>query len=165
MAGGEEQDWPPTAPRGRPGPRVLQGFLGTPACDGALSSDACARLSIPRAISCMLEIWLDYYRDDFCQLPEFPSLMKLLQFLRQHMPGSDVELHVRCYLQQLRRLHAVEPEAGGGRAGDVLAPRIRLPCIWVGNRGLAHTHPTDCRLGTPPRALALTHIERWEEWP
>ncbi|CAD7679799.1 unnamed protein product [Nyctereutes procyonoides] len=30
----------------------------------------------------MLEIWLDHYRDDFCQLPEFPSLMKLLQIPR-----------------------------------------------------------------------------------
>ena len=81
--------------------------------EGALSSDACACLSLPRAISCMLEIWLDYYRDDFCQLPEFPSLIKLLQFLRQHMPGSDMELCALRYLQQFRRLHAAEPEAGG----------------------------------------------------
>ncbi|XP_038318641.1 uncharacterized protein LOC102157260 [Canis lupus familiaris] len=44
------------------------------------------------AISCMLEIWLDYYRDDFCQLPAFPSLRKLLQFLSHHLPGSDVEV-------------------------------------------------------------------------
>ncbi|CAK7294868.1 Ral guanine nucleotide dissociation stimulator-like 1 [Vulpes lagopus] len=64
------------------------------------------------ATCCMLEIWLDYYREDFCQLPEFPSLRKLLEFLRQHMPGSDVELRARHYLQQFRRLHAAEPEAG-----------------------------------------------------
>ncbi|XP_038445633.1 ral guanine nucleotide dissociation stimulator-like [Canis lupus familiaris] len=69
------------------------------------------------AISCMLEIWLDYYGDDFCQLPEFPSLMKILQFVRQHMPGSDVELRARCNLQQFRRLHTVEPEAGASAQG------------------------------------------------
>ena len=96
-----------------PGPRVLPGFPRTPVSEGALSSDACAHLSLHRAISCMLEIWLDYYRDDFCQLPEFPSLIKLLQFLRQHMPGSDMELCALRYLKQFRRLHAAEPEAGG----------------------------------------------------
>ena len=102
--------------QGMPGPWVLQGFLRTPVSDDALSSDTCALLSLPRAISCMLEIWLDYYGDDFCQLPEFPSLMKILQFVRQHMPGSDVELRARRNLQQFRRLHTVEPEAGGEEA-------------------------------------------------
>ncbi|CAK7296043.1 Ral guanine nucleotide dissociation stimulator [Vulpes lagopus] len=87
------------------------------------------------AISCMLEIWMDYYREDFCQLPEFPSLMKLLQFLRQHMPGSDVELRARHYLQQLRRLYAVEPEAGAtasARAKHPEAAQERTPAPTVG---------------------------------
>ena len=61
-----------------PGPRVLPGFPRTPVSEGALSSDSYALLSLPRAISCMLEMWLDYYGDYFCQLPEFPSLMKIL---------------------------------------------------------------------------------------
>ncbi|XP_025327640.1 ral guanine nucleotide dissociation stimulator-like [Canis lupus dingo] len=64
------------------------------------------------AICYMLKIWLDYYREDFCQLPEFPSLRKLLEFLRQHMPGSDVEVRALRHLRQFRRLHAAEPEAG-----------------------------------------------------
>ena len=116
MAGAQGAGLASDTPHGRPGPRVLHGFPGTPACDRALSSDTCARLSLHRAISCMLEIWLDYYGDDFCQLPEFPSLMKILQFVRQHMPGSDVELRARRNLQQFRRLHTVEPEAGGEEA-------------------------------------------------
>ncbi|CAD7680203.1 unnamed protein product [Nyctereutes procyonoides] len=64
------------------------------------------------AICCILEIWMDYYRQDLCQLREFASLKKILEFLRQRMPGTNVELRARRYLQQLRRLHAVEPEAG-----------------------------------------------------
>ena len=32
------------------------------------------------------------------------------------MPGSDVELRARRNLQQFRRLHTVEPEAGGEEA-------------------------------------------------
>ena len=40
-------------------------------------------------------------------------------------------------------LYAAGPGAGGG-----LTP-----------------HPTGCGLGTPPRALAPTHVEQWEEWP
>ncbi|CAK7294572.1 Ral guanine nucleotide dissociation stimulator [Vulpes lagopus] len=71
------------------------------------------------AICCILEIWMDYYREDFCQLPEFASLKKILEFIRQRMPGTDVELRARRYLQQLRRLHAAEPEPGAlARAKD-----------------------------------------------
>ncbi|CAK7295991.1 Ral guanine nucleotide dissociation stimulator [Vulpes lagopus] len=85
------------------------------------------------AISCMLEIWLDYYRDDFCQLPEFPSLMKLLQFLRQHMPGSDVELRAQHYLQQFRCLHAAEPEAGATASAQGKHPEAQecAPAVTV----------------------------------
>ncbi|CAD7679786.1 unnamed protein product [Nyctereutes procyonoides] len=62
-------------------------------CTIAASGDDVAVLQHWKlAITCMLEIWLGHYRDDFCQLPEFPSLMKLLRFLRQNMPGSDMEL-------------------------------------------------------------------------
>ncbi|XP_038444841.1 ral guanine nucleotide dissociation stimulator-like [Canis lupus familiaris] len=85
------------------------------------------------AISCMLEIWLDYYGDDFCQLPEFPSLMKILQFVRQHMPGSDVELRARRNLQQFRRLHTVEPEAGASAQGKhPEAAQEQVPAETVG---------------------------------
>ncbi|XP_072631983.1 uncharacterized protein [Canis lupus baileyi] len=85
------------------------------------------------AISCMLEIWLDYYRDDFCQLPAFPSLRKLLQFLSQHMPGSDVEVRARRYLRQFRRLHAAEREAGASARGKHREPALeRAPARTVG---------------------------------
>ena len=59
---------------------------------------------------------MDYYQEDFCRLPQSASLKKILEFIRQRMPGTDVELRARRYLQQLRRLHAAEPEAGGEEA-------------------------------------------------
>ena len=167
----EEQDWPLTAPHGRPRPRVLQGFPGTPRCEGALSSDPCAHLSLPRAICCILEIWMDYYQEDFCRLPQSASLKKILEFIRQRMPGTDVELRARRYLQQLRRLHAAEPEAGGEEAwgwpswGQGVPGGSSLYAAGPGAGGGLTPHPTGCSLGTPPRALALTHIEWREEWP
>ncbi|XP_038445398.1 ral guanine nucleotide dissociation stimulator-like, partial [Canis lupus familiaris] len=44
------------------------------------------------AICCILEIWMDYYQEDFCRLPQSASLKKILEFIRQRMPGTDVEL-------------------------------------------------------------------------
>ena len=141
--GDEEQDWSPTpCAEGR----VLQGFPGTPACDRALSSDACSRLSLPRAMSFMMEIWLNYYGDDFHQFPEFPSLIKLLELLRQHMPGTDAHLRALRHLRQFRRLHAAEREAGGEEdwgwpSWGCGGPQIQPPCCWTRSRGWAHTPP------------------------
>ena len=137
------------------GPRVLQGFPRTPACDRALSSDACACLSLPRAISCMLEIWLDYYRDDFCQLPAFPSLRKLLQLLSHHLPGSDVEVRAWRYLRQFRCLHAAKPEAGGEEAWEWLSWGQMGPpdpaSVQLGREQGVGSHPT-------PWAAAWGHL-------
>ncbi|XP_038444804.1 ral guanine nucleotide dissociation stimulator-like, partial [Canis lupus familiaris] len=76
------------------------------------------------AICCILEIWMDYYQEDFCRLPQSASLKKILEFIRQRMPGTDVELRARRYLQQLRRLHAAEPEGGVRAAGPGAGVRL-----------------------------------------
>ena len=83
----------------------------------------------------MMEIWLNYYGDDFHQFPEFPSLIKLLELLRQHMPGTDAHLRALRHLRQFRRLHAAEREAGGeedwgwpswGQGGPADAASVQL---------------------------------------
>ena len=141
-------------------PWFLQGFPGKPVCEGALSSDACACLSLPRAISCILDIWLEYYQEDFHQLPEFSSLTKLLEFKRQRMPGSD---RAWRYLKLFRHLHAIEPEARGeedwgwlslgpgglhrssfraavpGEVGSLTPPSPRA-AFWGDLPGLLHSH-------------------------
>ncbi|CAD7680739.1 unnamed protein product [Nyctereutes procyonoides] len=103
-------------------------------CTIAASGDDVAVLQHWKlAITCMLEIWLGHYRDDFCQLPEFPSLMKLLRFLRQNMPGSDMELRALRCLRQFRRLHAAKPEAGASARGNHPEPALeRAPATTVG---------------------------------
>ncbi|XP_072631981.1 ral guanine nucleotide dissociation stimulator-like [Canis lupus baileyi] len=85
------------------------------------------------AISFMMEIWLNYYGDDFHQFPEFPSLIKLLQILRQHMPGTDAHLRALRHLRQFRRLHAAEREAGALARGKHPEPTLqRTPAPTVG---------------------------------
>ncbi|CAD7681409.1 unnamed protein product [Nyctereutes procyonoides] len=70
---------------------------------------------------------------DFCQLPEFPSLTKLLAFMGQYMPGSDLENHVWYYLKQFRCLHPVEPEAGASaREQHPEPPQEPAPAPTVG---------------------------------
>eukprot|EP00071_Canis_lupus_P046391 XP_022279948.1 ral guanine nucleotide dissociation stimulator-like isoform X2 [Canis lupus familiaris] len=75
------------------------------------STEEVLDLLFTKAISCILDIWLEYYQEDFHQLPEFPSLKKLLEFMRQRMPGSDLEHRAWCYLKKFIHLHAAEPEA------------------------------------------------------
>ncbi|XP_077704598.1 uncharacterized protein LOC144284122 [Canis aureus] len=85
------------------------------------------------AMSFMMEIWLNYYGDDFHQFPEFPSLIKLLQILRQHMPGTDAHLRALRHLRQFRRLHAAEREAGASARGKHPEPTLeRTPAPTVG---------------------------------
>ncbi|XP_038445614.1 ral guanine nucleotide dissociation stimulator-like [Canis lupus familiaris] len=79
------------------------------------------------AMSFMMEIWLNYYGDDFHQFPEFPSLIKLLELLRQHMPGTDAHLRALRHLRQFRRLHAAEREAGLWPEENTLNPLWSAP--------------------------------------
>ncbi|XP_038445613.1 ral guanine nucleotide dissociation stimulator-like [Canis lupus familiaris] len=79
------------------------------------------------AMSFMMEIWLNYYGDDFHQFPEFPSLIKLLELLRQHMPGTDAHLRALRHLRQFRRLHAAEREAGLRPEENTLNPLWSAP--------------------------------------
>ncbi|XP_077704582.1 uncharacterized protein LOC144284100 [Canis aureus] len=85
------------------------------------------------AMSFMMEIWLNYYGDDFHQFPEFPSLIKLLELLRQHMPGTDAHLRALRHLRQFRRLHAAEREAGASARGKHPEPTLECtPAPTVG---------------------------------
>eukprot|EP00071_Canis_lupus_P010392 XP_005629631.1 ral guanine nucleotide dissociation stimulator-like [Canis lupus familiaris] len=51
------------------------------------------------AISFILDIWLEYYQEDFHQPPEFLFLRKLLAFMGLNMPGSDLENWAQRYLE------------------------------------------------------------------
>ncbi|KAM8932820.1 uncharacterized protein AAEQ78_019365 [Lycaon pictus] len=118
------------------------------------------------AISCMMEIWLDYYREDFCQLPAFPSLRKLLQFLSQHMPGSDVEVRARRYLRQFRCLHAAKPEAGASARGKHREPALeRAPARTVGPAAPSGSEGIEAILDAGAEGSARTEAPAGEAKP
>ncbi|XP_038545180.1 ral guanine nucleotide dissociation stimulator-like isoform X1 [Canis lupus familiaris] len=60
------------------------------------------------AISCILDIWLEYYQEDFHQPPEFLFLRKLLAFMGLNRPGSDLENRAQRYLERFSYLELVE---------------------------------------------------------
>ncbi|XP_077704619.1 uncharacterized protein LOC144284153 [Canis aureus] len=129
------------------------------------------------AICCILETWMDYYQEDFCRLPQSASLKKILEFIRQRMPGTDVELRARRYLQQLRRLHAAEPEAGGEEAwgcpswgqGGPHGSSVRAAGPGAGVRLTSHPHELqagDTSQGScPPTPTALARAKDPEALP
>ncbi|CAK7294659.1 Ral guanine nucleotide dissociation stimulator [Vulpes lagopus] len=120
------------------------------------------------AICCILEIWMDYYREDFYQLPEFASLKKILEFIRQRMPGTDVELRARRYLQQLRRLHAAEPEAGAtalARAKDHETLQVPAPAPTLGPAASVGPEVLEAVLAAGAEDLAPAEVPAGEANP
>ncbi|XP_038415124.1 ral guanine nucleotide dissociation stimulator-like isoform X3 [Canis lupus familiaris] len=118
------------------------------------------------AICCILEIWMDYYQEDFCRLPQSASLKKILEFIRQRMPGTDVELRARRYLQQLRRLHAAEPEAGASaRAKDPEALPEPAPAPTVGPAASDGPEVLEAALAAGAEGLAPAEVPAGEAKP
>ncbi|CAD7681098.1 unnamed protein product [Nyctereutes procyonoides] len=118
------------------------------------------------AISCILDIWLEYYQEDFHQLPEFPSLTKLLEFMRQRMPGSDLEHRARRYLKQFRHLHAAEPEArASAREQHPEPPQEPAPAPTVGPAAPSGPEVIEQVLAAGAEGLARTEIPAAELKP
>lgn len=110
----KEQDWPLTATSGRPGgPSSYRASLGHLCVREPCLLMPLLNLSIARAISSILDAWLEHYSEDFHQPPEFPWLTKLLAYTRLNIPGSDMEQHAQRLLTQFRHLKPTEPETGG----------------------------------------------------
>ena len=141
MAGGQGTALASDSPvREAEGPGFLPGFPGTPLCEGALSSDASAHLSLPSTMTSFLTIWLTYYEEDFDDPPEFPALTKLMNFTGQYLPDSTLDRRVNSYSEYLRNLHQAEFQGGGeedwgGRVGTGWATQIKPPCCWARSTG------------------------------
>ncbi|CAD7693229.1 unnamed protein product [Nyctereutes procyonoides] len=125
------------------------------------------------AISCILDIWLEYYQEDFHQLPEFPSLTKL-EFMRQRMSGSDLEHRARRYLKQFRHLYAAEPEARAlARKQHPESPKEPTPAPTVGPAAPSGPEVIEQVLAIPAAeskplqivVIALFHCSTLEEPP
>ncbi|KFO75588.1 Ral guanine nucleotide dissociation stimulator-like 1, partial [Cuculus canorus] len=79
------------------------GNLATSSCeeDGSqISSESSAVLQT--AIASILRAWLDQCSEDFREPPNHPSLMKLLDYLKSNMPGSDPEKRAQNLLERFQ---------------------------------------------------------------
>ncbi|XP_032319437.1 ral guanine nucleotide dissociation stimulator-like 1 isoform X1 [Camelus ferus] len=88
------------------------GNLTSPSCedDGGHSSSE-SKTVIRNAIASILRAWLDQCAEDFREPPHFPCLQKLLDYLKQMMPGSDPERRAQNLLEQF---HKQEVDADNG---------------------------------------------------
>ncbi|XP_077770030.1 uncharacterized protein LOC144323453 isoform X1 [Canis aureus] len=130
------------------------------------STEEVLDLLFTKAISCILDIWLEYYQEDFHQLPEFPSLKKLLEFMRQRMPGSDLEHRAWHYLKKFIHLHAAEPEAkASAREQHPEPPQKPAPASTVGPAAPSGPEVIEQVLAAGAEGLARTEIPAAESKP
>ncbi|KFZ60590.1 Ral guanine nucleotide dissociation stimulator-like 1, partial [Antrostomus carolinensis] len=54
------------------------------------------------AIASILRAWLDQCSEDFKEPPEYPCLLKLLDYLKMNIPGSDPERRAQNLLEQFQ---------------------------------------------------------------
>ncbi|XP_047915043.1 ral guanine nucleotide dissociation stimulator-like 1 isoform X3 [Anser cygnoides] len=55
------------------------------------------------AIASILRAWLDQCSEDFRESPNYPCLLKLLDYLKRSMPGSDPERRAQNLLEQFQK--------------------------------------------------------------
>lgn len=54
------------------------------------------------AIASILRAWLDQCSEDFREPPDYPCLLKLLDYLKKNIPGSDPEKRAQNLLEQFQ---------------------------------------------------------------
>ncbi|NXA34083.1 RGL1 protein, partial [Eudromia elegans] len=80
------------------------GNLETSSCedDGNQNSSG-SKTVLRNAIASILRAWLDQCSEDFNEPPNYPCLLKLLDYLKRSMPGSDPERRAQNLLQQFQK--------------------------------------------------------------
>uniref|UniRef100_A0A452INH8 Ral guanine nucleotide dissociation stimulator n=1 Tax=Gopherus agassizii TaxID=38772 RepID=A0A452INH8_9SAUR len=68
------------------------------------------RLELKNTISSILGAWLDQYSEDFRKPPDFACLKQLISYVRQNIPGSDLERRARILLAQFQQQEHSEAE-------------------------------------------------------
>ncbi|NXD08500.1 RGL1 protein, partial [Nothocercus nigrocapillus] len=80
------------------------GHLETSSCedDGNQNSSG-SKTVLRNAIASILRAWLDQCSEDFNEPPNYPCLLKLLDYLKRSMPGSDPERRAQNLLEQFQK--------------------------------------------------------------
>ncbi|KAM6343194.1 ral guanine nucleotide dissociation stimulator-like 1 isoform 1-T1 [Alca torda] len=79
------------------------GNLETSSCEEDGSQDSSeSRTVLKSATASILRAWLDQCSEDFREPPNHPSLLKLLDYLKANMPGSEPERRAQSLLEQFQ---------------------------------------------------------------
>uniref|UniRef100_A0A8B9SED9 Ral guanine nucleotide dissociation stimulator like 1 n=1 Tax=Apteryx owenii TaxID=8824 RepID=A0A8B9SED9_APTOW len=80
------------------------GNLESSSCedDGSQNSSG-SKTVLRNAIASILRAWLDQCSEDFREPPNYPCLLKLLDYLKRSMPGSDPERRAQNLLEQFQK--------------------------------------------------------------
>ncbi|NXC73791.1 RGL1 protein, partial [Anhinga anhinga] len=88
------------------------GDLETSSCEEVGSQNSSESTTVLRiAIASILRAWLDQSSEDFREPPNYPCLLKLLDYLKRNMPGSDPERRAQNILEQFQN-QEVEKDDG-----------------------------------------------------
>ncbi|XP_010075343.1 PREDICTED: ral guanine nucleotide dissociation stimulator-like 1, partial [Pterocles gutturalis] len=88
------------------------GNLETSSCEEVGSQNSSESKTVLRtAIASILRAWLDQCSEDFREPPNHPCLLKLLDYLKKNMPGSDPEKRAQNLLEQFQN-QEVENDEG-----------------------------------------------------
>ncbi|XP_009322930.1 PREDICTED: ral guanine nucleotide dissociation stimulator-like 1 [Pygoscelis adeliae] len=79
------------------------GNLETSNCEEVGSQNSSESKTVLRtAIASILRAWLDQCSEDFREPPNYPCLLKLLDYLKMNIPGSDPERRAQNLLEQFQ---------------------------------------------------------------
>ncbi|XP_075013115.1 ral guanine nucleotide dissociation stimulator-like 1 [Calonectris borealis] len=79
------------------------GNLETSSCEEVGSQNSSESKTVLRtAIASILRAWLDQCSEDFREPPDYLSLLKLLDYLKRNIPGSDPERRAQNLLEQFQ---------------------------------------------------------------
>ncbi|CAN0225154.1 unnamed protein product [Bubo scandiacus] len=79
------------------------GNLETPSCEEDGSQNCSESKTVLRtAITSILRAWLDQCSEDFREPPDYLCLIKLLDYLKRNIPGSDLEKRAQNLLKQFQ---------------------------------------------------------------
>ncbi|NWI23232.1 RGL1 protein, partial [Sula dactylatra] len=88
------------------------GNLETSSCEEVGSQNSSESKTVLKiAIASILRAWLDQCSEDFREPPNYPCLLKLLDYLKRNIPGSDPERRAQNLLEQFQN-QEVEKDDG-----------------------------------------------------
>ncbi|KFO20281.1 Ral guanine nucleotide dissociation stimulator, partial [Fukomys damarensis] len=99
-------------------------------------------LLLKSAISTILGTWLEKYSDQFWQPPEFECLKQLVEYVKLHMAGSDLEHRAQLLLAQLENMETVKAKSEAlARAPEPVPTGEQEPALAAASKPAVDTPP------------------------